>query len=472
MIKIETGLSDKEVLDSRIKYGSNILTHKKKNTFFSLLIESLNDPIIKILLIALVIKIVFLFKDSNVYETIGIVVAIFLSSSISTISEYGSEKAFEKLESESSKIKCKVKRNNKLCEINIEDIVVNDIVYLSNGDRVPADGILIKGSISVDESSLTGETKEKNKKINEMLYKGSIVINNSGILKITNVGDNTFYGDIASEIQDYAPESPLKLRLRGLAKVISKIGYVGSFLTFFSYLINVIIIKNNFDISRIINFISNPSIIMPHILYALTMAVTIIVVAVPEGLPMMITLVLSSNMKRMLKSNVLVRKLVGIETAGSLNILFTDKTGTLTEGKLKAIGYINYDGSYYEKIDNVINKDLKELISISLYYNNESMIEGNNIIGGNSTDKASIEFVRNYNKKYDVIKKEHFDSSIKYSTVITSYNKNITFIKGAYEILIHKCKYYYDSNYNKPYGISSIYDICYVHSGFKYRTSV
>ena len=156
MSKIESGLSDKEVIESRRVFGSNILTHKKKNSFFSLLIESLNDPIIKILLIALVIKIVFLFKDSNIYETIGIVVAIFLSSSISTISEYGSEKAFDKLESESSKIKCKVKRNNKLESINIEDIVVNDIVHLSSGDKVPADGILIKGNISVDESSLTG----------------------------------------------------------------------------------------------------------------------------------------------------------------------------------------------------------------------------------------------------------------------------------------------------------------------------
>ena len=449
MSKIETGLSDKEVLDSRMLYGSNILTHKKKNTFLSLLIESLNDPIIKILLIALVIKIVFLFKDSNIYETIGIVVAIFLSSSISTISEYGSEKAFEKLESESSKIKCKVKRNSKLESINIEEIVVNDIVHLSSGDKVPADGILIKGNISVDESSLTGETKEKNKKINDILYKGSIVINNSGVIRITNVGDKTFYGGIASEIQEYAPESPLKLRLRGLAKIISRIGYIGSFLTFFSYLINVIIIKNNFDLNKIINFISNPSIIMPHILYALTMAVTIIVVAVPEGLPMMITLVLSSNMKRMLKSNVLVRKLVGIETAGSLNILFTDKTGTLTEGKLKCIGYMNYDKSFYENIDNIYNKTIKELISNSLYYNNESIIEGSNVIGGNSTDRAVIEYVKDYSNIYEVINKEHFDSKIKYSSVVTSYDKNKTFIKGAYEILIDKCKYYYDSDNNK-----------------------
>ena len=449
MSKIESGLSDKEVIESRRKYGSNVLTHKKKNTFFSLLIESLNDPIIKILLIALVIKIVFLFKDSNVYETVGIVIAIFLSSFISTISEYGSEKAFEKLESEASKIRCNVKRNNKLVSINIEDIVVGDIVHLSNGDKIPADGILISGNISVDESSLTGETKEKNKNINDILYKGSIVVNNSGILKVTQVGDKTFYGGIASEIQEYAPESPLKIRLRGLAKVISKIGYIGSFLTFLSYLINVIVIKNNFDINRIINFVSNPSILMPHILYALTMAVTIIVVAVPEGLPMMITLVLSSNMKRMLKSNVLVRKLVGIETAGSLNILFTDKTGTLTEGKLNAVGYMNYDGSFYENINNIFNKDLKELISISLYYNNESIIEGTNIIGGNSTDKAVIEYVKDYKNIYDVIKKEHFDSKIKYSSVITSFDKNKTFIKGAYEVLVSKCKYYYDSDNNR-----------------------
>lgn len=449
MDTIEPGLNNKEVIESRKMYGSNTLTNKKKNTFLSLLIESLNDPIIKILLIALAIKIVFLFKETNIYETIGIVVAIFLASFISTISEYGSEKAFERLQSEASIIKCRVRRNSKKEEINISDIVVGDLIYLNSGDKIPADGILISGNLSVDESSLTGEAKEKNKNIEDILYMGSIVLNDNGMMKVTSVGDKTYYGGIASELQEFSPESPLKLRLRGLAKIISKIGYISAFLVFASYLINVIIIKNNFDLVSISNLLSNAGEVMPHIFYALTLAVTIIVVAVPEGLPMMITLVLSSNMKRMLKNNVLVRKLVGIETAGSLNILFTDKTGTLTEGKLKAVGFRIYDGNYYDKIKNINSFKLKELVSLSLLYNNESEYVDGSIIGGNSTDKAVLEYLDNYEKKYNIIDKKNFDSKVKYSSVTIDYNKETTFFKGAYEILLKKCNYYLDADGNK-----------------------
>lgn len=449
MDTIEPGLNNKEVIESRKMYGSNTLTNKKKNTFLSLLIESLNDPIIKILLIALAIKIVFLFKETNIYETIGIVVAIFLASFISTISEYGSEKAFERLQSEASIIKCRVRRNSKKEEINISDIVVGDLIYLNSGDKIPADGILISGNLSVDESSLTGEAKEKNKNIEDILYMGSIVLNDNGMMKVTSVGDKTYYGGIASELQEFSPESPLKLRLRGLAKIISKIGYISAFLVFASYLINVIIIKNNFDLVSISNLLSNAGEVMPHIFYALTLAVTIIVVAVPEGLPMMITLVLSSNMKRMLKNNVLVRKLVGIETAGSLNILFTDKTGTLTEGKLKAVGFRTYDGNYYDKIKNINSFKLKELVTLSLLYNNESEYVDGSIIGGNSTDKAVLEYLDNYEKKYNIIDKKNFDSKVKYSSVTIDYNKETTFFKGAYEILLKKCNYYLDADGNK-----------------------
>lgn len=282
IIHTDTGLSEEQVIESRKTYGQNSLTYRKKNTFFTLLVESLNDPIIKILLIALAIKVVFLFKESNIYETIGIVLAIFLASFISTISEYGSEKAFERLQEEASKIKCKVRRNSKKVEINIEDIVVGDIVFLSSGDKVPADGILLKGELDIDESALTGESKGKNKKINDFLYMGSVVMSKSGIMKVSGVGDTTFYGEIAASVQDFSPESPLKLKLRGLAKIISKIGYISAFLASISYLVNVILIQNNFDIVRISNFINNSHIIMPHIFYALTLAVTIIVVAVPE----------------------------------------------------------------------------------------------------------------------------------------------------------------------------------------------
>ena len=157
------GLTDKEVIENRKKLGSNEIRQSKTNSFLSLLIESLGDPIIKILLIALAIKIVFLFKDFDWYETLGILIAIFLASFISSISEYGSEKAFSKLKEESLKLKCRVKRNGKITELPIDEVVTNDIVMLASGDKVPADGIIISGEVSVDESSINGESKEVHK---------------------------------------------------------------------------------------------------------------------------------------------------------------------------------------------------------------------------------------------------------------------------------------------------------------------
>ena len=164
------GLNTKEVEINRKKYGTNRIESKSNNSFFKLLLESLGDPIIKILLIALAIKVVFLIKSFDWYETIGIVIAIFLASFISTVSEYGSERAFKRLQEEASKIKCRVKRDNKVTEISVDDVVVGDIVLLSSGDKIPADGILVDGKISVDESILNGESKEK--------YKISIIILN------------------------------------------------------------------------------------------------------------------------------------------------------------------------------------------------------------------------------------------------------------------------------------------------------
>lgn len=303
------GLSNEEVLLSRKKYGSNKIINKKKNSFIRLVFESLNDPIIKILLIALCIKIIFLFHDSNIYETLGIAISIFLASFISAISEYGSEKAFEKLEEENNNINVKVLRDGNKIITKMDDIVVGDIVYLESGDKVPADGVIVKGEIVVDESYLTGETIEKNKSVNDEVYMGSIVNEKSAILRINLVGEKTYYGKIASDIQEKSNPSPLKMKLTDLAKFISKIGYIGAILVFISYIFNAVIVKYNFDLIKIFDF----NILFPHIIYALTLSVAVVVMAVPEGLPMMITLVLSSNMKRLLKKNVLVRKLVGIE---------------------------------------------------------------------------------------------------------------------------------------------------------------
>ena len=448
------GLTKEEVEESRKKYGTNELLAKKSKTFISQFIETLADPIIKILLVALAIKTVFLFKDFDWFETLGIVIAIFLASFISTISEYGSEKAFKKLQEEASKIKCRVKRNDKIEEIPIDDIVVGDIVKLSTGDKIPADGIIVEGEISVDESSLNGETKEAYKEKvttnvtdKNLVYRGSVVYSKTALMKVEKVGINTYYGKLAMELQESNPDSPLKLRLRNLAKVISRIGYVGASLVSLSYLFSEIVIQNSFNLDKIIQTLTNFPLMAGYILYALTLSVTIIVVAVPEGLPMMITLVLSSNMKRMLKNNVLVRKLVGIETAGSINILFTDKTGTLTKGKLEAIGFISGSLKKYNNDTELsIYPKMKNMLELSLIYNNESERAEDKIIGGNITDRALLAFSHETNIKAKVVNRTPFQSKNKYSQTLIETDKKINLIKGAPEIIIGHCISYLNEN--------------------------
>ena len=439
------GLSDKEVIESRNKYGTNEITEVKKNTFWHMLLESFADPIIKILLIALAIKVIVLFRHFDWFETIGILIAIFLASFISTISEYGSEQAFNRLQSDAIKGKVKVIRNNKVIEISTNDVVVGDVVILNSGDKIPADGKIISGKLNVDESSLNGETKEAKKGVNSLIYRGTVVYNGEAKMQVDLVGDKTIMGKISQELQSDIPESPLKLKLRGLAKTISKIGYCGAILASVSYLFSNIVIKNNFDYDLIMATLTDFPIMFNHLLYALTLSVTIIVVAVPEGLPMMITLVLSSNMKRMLKDNVLVRKLVGIETAGSLNILFTDKTGTLTTGTLKVTEFISGDLRKFTNFNDIKKYPFYNLIYKAFFYNNASMISDTKIIGSNSTDRAIMEFV-NIDKeiKAHVIAKIPFDSEKKYSSVTLS--DGTILIKGAMEVILPKCNSILNTN--------------------------
>ena len=446
------GLSNEEVELNRKKYGTNSITNVKSKGFFRLLLESLGDPIIKILLVALAVKVVFLFQDSNYFETLGILIAIFLASFISTISEYGSEAAFRRLGEESAKILVKVLRNGKVIEIPLEEVVKNDIIVLQSGDRIPADGYLLKGELRVDESSLNGETKEAKKypplnpnnlQDQNKLYRGSVVYNGDAYMLVTKVGDKTLYGALAKELGESAPISPLKLRLQGLAKFISKIGYCGAALVTISYLFSVIVIDNNFNPELIMNTITDFHVMANHLIYALTLSVTIIVVAVPEGLPMMITLVLSSNMKRMLKSNVLVRKLVGIETAGSINVLLTDKTGTLTKGKLEVSEIISADNIHYKNIEKIKqSKKYYEEIYNNLYYNNESKFnDKGDAFGGNTTDRACLSFLKIDEKiKRRIIDKTPFNSESKYSTATLDNGK--TYVKGATEKLLPNINYY------------------------------
>ena len=415
-----SGLNNEQILKSRQLHGKNIFLNRKKVTVMGLFIESLSDPIVKILLIALGIKLLLIFNKNDIYETVGIAIAVFLASLISVISEYGSEKAFEKLNEENNNIKVKAIRNKKKCVINIEEVVVGDIILLESGDKVPADGVIIESSLILDESSLTGESKEKEKHVNDNVFMGSIVTSKTAIIKVTKVGEQTYYGKIAIDIQEEKSDSPLKLRLRNLAKLISIFGYIGAILVFISYMLNAVIIPQNYTE------------IVSHLLYALTLSVAVVVMAVPEGLPMMITLVLSSNMKRLLKKNVLVRKLVGIETSGSLNILFTDKTGTLTEGKIKVNDLVDAELNHVN--------DMNEYFYQSLVYNNSSFYVNSQVEGSNSTDKAILEYCKTDKKdKYKILQRLDFDSKNKYSGVKTNYKNGTFFYKGAYEVILNKC---------------------------------
>lgn len=449
------GLKEDAVKESRKRYGSNSINEKNKNTFFNLFIETLGDPIIKILLIALAIKTIFLFRDFDYFETIGIVLAVLVASLISAISEYGSNKAFQRMQEESSRINVLVKRDGKTKEITIDEIVKNDILILATGNKVPADGILIKGKLSVDESSLNGETKEVYKEyidnINlatekNRVYRGTTIYDGEALVLVTKIGMDTLYGKMAKVLTEEEDASPLKLRLTNLAKIISRIGYIAAILIAVAYLFSKIFIINNFNLTIIRETITLNK-FFSLILEALTLAVSVLVMSVPEGLPMMITLVLSTNSKKMLKDNVLVRKMVGIETAGSLNILFTDKTGTLTKGKMEVSSII--DGNLNEYNDLYYTPDkLKTLISDSLLYNNESELEESSgkVVGGNLTDKALLSFVQR-RKDNSVLIKDRilFNSKNKFAvTIIEKNNEKIKLIKGAPDIIIKNSTYYID----------------------------
>lgn len=454
------GLNNEEVKNNRKKYGSNNISGKNKNTFFNLFIETLGDPIIKILLIALAIKTIFLFQDFDYFETIGIVLAVLVASLISAVSEYGSNKAFKRMQEESSKINVRVRRNSNITEVPIDEIVVSDIIILSSGDRVAADGIIVKGKLSVDESSLNGEAKEVYKEftsdINNPLeknkvYRGTTIYDGNAEVLITKVGMNTLYGKMAKILTEEEESSPLKIRLNNLAKIISRIGYVAAILIAIAYLFSKIFITNNFNITLIKSTITF-SIFLSYLLEAMTLAVSVLVMSVPEGLPMMITLVLSTNSKKMLKDNVLVRKMVGIETAGSLNILFTDKTGTITKGKMEVIFLIDGSLNKYNSLEE-LSTNYKTIITDSLIYNNESEYnhEENKVIGGNITDKALLTFAGRKKEEFIKIKDRlMFNSKNKYSvSIIEKEQKKIKLIKGAPDRIIKYCSDYIDQNGKK-----------------------
>jgi calcium-translocating P-type ATPase len=461
------GLTSQEVEKSRSLHGDNSLKKEKGRGFLKRFLETLSDPIIRILMIALILQVVFTFGNPDYFEICGIVVAIFLSTFVSTISEYRSEKAFERLNDEGLDGEVCALRDGSLKRIRSSDIVVGDILYISVGEKIQADAEVLSGKISVDQSALNGESIECIKYSSKSrgwdlsdtgrVFRGSVVTNGNAIIRVLRVGTETYYGLIAKDVQTETRLSPLKLRLGRLAEQISKIGYVVAIIVGLSYLFNAIILDNDFDMEKIKVFLGDFKTVMECIINAVTLMITVTVVAAPEGLPMMITVVLSANMKKMLSDNILVKKLVGIETAGSMNILFTDKTGTITVGKPECERFITVSGSC--KGMNSLRKMTKihQLLSISAKYNSDVVMVGNEITGGNATDRAIWGFFASEDTpKYLIESKDSFSSEKKYSSV--SLKNGIIVTKGAAEIILASSKKAINENGDiVPFDPKSIY---------------
>ena len=440
------GLTDREVQISAARYGTNRLSKQKKQSFGARLLKNLGDPIIRILLAALGINLVFMLGSFDWFETIGIVLAISIATLVTTVSEYGSEKAFEKLHAEAEAIRVKVIRNGNTRTIPIEDIVVGDLVIVSAGDQVPADGLIIDGALSVDQSALNGESREvqkfplpgncadKDPDSPACLLRGVSICSGEGIMEVRAVGDVTVYGSLAKELQGETRESPLKLRLSNLASVISKLGYIAAAVVAVSYYCHALFIESGFQVTLIAEKFTNFRWQSQCIIHCLTLAVTLIVVAVPEGLPMMITVVLSSNMKKMLKDGILVRKLVGIETAGSLNILFTDKTGTLTTGRQTLLSLIDGNGIEH-KLTDCIHTPLGRATKEIAYATGQWQIADGKFSSVNAADRAFAKaFGITARSKLPIRRTIPFDSIRKYSVAEDIEGK--VYIKGAPEILL------------------------------------
>lgn len=452
------GLSAEEAAQSAAEHGENRLSGRKRKGLPARFLESFGDPIIRILLIALAVNVIFLFRDNNWFESLGIAMAILLATLVSVLSEYGSESAFERLQEEAAKANCRVRRDGVLAEIPVGKVVVGDVVSLQAGDVVPADGVLLTGKLDVDQSRLNGESKEAHKMPGEtgdsgfdepsLLFGASVVCGGEGLMRVTAVGDGSVYGQIGKEIQTEKRDSPLKIRLSGLARRVGVIGYVAALVTALAYFFNVIVLDNRFDGSYMLVTITDGRLMFGHLLRAAALAVTVVVMAVPEGLPMMITVVLSANMKRMLRDNVLVRKLVGVETAGSLNILFADKTGTLTKGQLNVTHFVTGTGRVRgrrecAKMPVGIRRKLWE----SLLINNAADIRGGKAIGGNATDRAALEYAATLPEKGQVAAKGRvipFNSESKFMATTTA--EGLTYIKGAPERILPYCTGFYDDN--------------------------
>ncbi len=466
------GLNAEQVKASRAEHGSNTFGAAKKKSFIGCFVANLCDPVIKILLIALGVNLILVFRGGDIIETLGIGISVFLATFISTMSERGSEEAFRRLEAECSHALVRTRRDGKLCELSAEELVVGDIILLSAGEQVPADAFVLSGKFKVDQAMITGESREVEKLCSNdktktpasraALFKGSSITHGEGEAEIFAVGEGSFLGQISDEVKIDTRESPLKIRLSKLARQISRLGYLAAFFIALTYIFNTFVVGSGFSMPIIIGKFKDFHYLFEHLLHAFMLGLTVIVMAVPEGLPMMIAVVLSANIRRMVKDNVLVRKPVGIEAAGSMNILFTDKTGTLTEGKMSVSRVLTADGGEYTDIDRFRSAcpALFKLYSLNARFNTSCSTEGGEIFGGNATERAilaSIDIKQSAPSNARIDKRLPFDSNIKFSAAAlrTEDQKPIYLIKGAPERLFPLCRYALDAG-GKTVSFSSV----------------
>ena len=452
------GLSSEQVQQSLREHGNNTLPTPPRESFWQKLLENFQDPIIRILILALLVNVVFVYMGHGDWiETAGIFVAILLATFVSTWSEFNNENAFQKLQEEASRIRCKVWRDGEPAEIAIDDIVVGDAVILEAGDRVPADGVLLEGELKLDQSALNGESEEAKKlpaaagfvwgeKIDflaeERVYRGSVVVEGAGVLQVAKVGAASVYGQLTQELKDDERESPLKLKLQGLAEQISRFGYTGGVLIAVAVMLHKLLLAGGPA-----TYFANMTAVLQDVVQAVILAIIIIVMAVPEGLPLMIAIVSSLNMRKMLRDNVLVRKLVGIETAGSLNLLFTDKTGTITKGKLEVVRFITGDKQELTSFEALPEK-IKELTYQQVVLNTSAAVSEGKIIGGNMTEAALSRYLGSY-RTQEVPQRQHFvpfNSTSKYSWAqVASAKDTYCLVKGAPEKLLLRTGFYWDA---------------------------
>ena len=470
------GLSKKAVEESRKRYGTNALTQIPPEPLWKKILEGFKDPMIMILLVALVVQaVLFLLGEAEWFEPVGILIAIMIANGVASISENKQEnKASALKEEEEAKETAKVVRDGQLEEIHVNEVVVGDIVYLQAGDKIPADGIVAEGSIKVDQAALNGETEEAEKipfvegaeyDTKDLLnkyyaYRGTVVCGGEGYMEIKVVGDKTLFGELALEVQEDTRQTPLQVKLGILAKQISKFGYIGAIAIVVGILAKTLITgavpEGIFEWIRLI-------------MDAVTVAVTVIVCAVPEGLPMLTSILLSFQSMKMAKDNVLVRKINGLETAGSLSLLFSDKTGTITEGRLSVVEMATGNVTVFNELSKV-NPSLASDIITGIGINNSAAVSNDSIIGGNSTDRALMSFLMDSKavseiNKEDVRSFNAFDSNKKCSSVtVTRSGESITYIKGAPERIIERCTTYVDENGDIKELVEKNYLVSYIDS--------